>query len=405
MTADISPDTGSSRGFGSTPMPGGASARHLAAHAADSSAGSLAGSPVDPAAATSQPAERPSPLISIVIKAFNEERNIAAAIESALAAVAGMDGEIILADSLSSDRTVEIARGYPITIVRLLHGGDRSCGAGAQLGYQYSRGRYVCIVDGDMQLEQGFLAAAVQYLGEHPEIAGVGGTVIECEQVNLEYVKRRINPDPNLQPGPVNRLDCSGVYRRSALEAVGYLTDRNLHSCEELDLGARLISRGMSLIRLDRPAVAHAGHSGSAYRLLFRRWTSRVAFGPGELIRSAIGRPHFRASVAASKWLALWVAVQFWWICLLFLTLVFPGGLTGLAMSIALLMMPIAIMTWRCRSLAMAFYSVTAWNIYTLGFWPGFFRRRISPTAWIESETLRCVCPATSPSMARARTL
>jgi glycosyltransferase involved in cell wall biosynthesis len=58
-----------------------------------------------------------------------------------------MDGEVILADCASTDRTVEIALQYPIKIVRLRNIGDRSCGVGAQLGFQYSRGRYVCLMD------------------------------------------------------------------------------------------------------------------------------------------------------------------------------------------------------------------------------------------------------------------
>ena len=47
--------------------------------------------------------------VSVIIKAFNEEKNIVAAIESSLAAVAEMGGEVILADSHSTDRTVELA--------------------------------------------------------------------------------------------------------------------------------------------------------------------------------------------------------------------------------------------------------------------------------------------------------
>ena len=68
------------------------------------------------------------PNVSIVIKALNEERHIAVAIESAMAALESMRGEvmrgeimgeIILADSASTDRTVEIAANYPIKIVTL----------------------------------------------------------------------------------------------------------------------------------------------------------------------------------------------------------------------------------------------------------------------------------------------
>jgi len=107
-------------------------------------------------------AEKKRPSVSIIIKAYNEERRIAAAIESALAALADFDGEVILADSASTDRTVEIAADYPIKIVRLNNPRDRSCGVGAQLGFQYSGGEYLCLMDGDMVLHAGFLEAGLR---------------------------------------------------------------------------------------------------------------------------------------------------------------------------------------------------------------------------------------------------
>ena len=45
-------------------------------------------------------------LVSVIIKALNEEKHIARAIESALRAVSTVGGEVILADSASTDRTV-----------------------------------------------------------------------------------------------------------------------------------------------------------------------------------------------------------------------------------------------------------------------------------------------------------
>src|SRR5262245_62095924 len=101
---------------------------------------------------------RQRPRVSILIKALNEETNIAGAIESAIAALDGISGEILLADSLSTDATVEVARTYPIRIVTLARARDRSCGIGAQLGYQYSSGDYICVMDGDQRLYRGFLA-------------------------------------------------------------------------------------------------------------------------------------------------------------------------------------------------------------------------------------------------------
>ena len=63
--------------------------------------------------------------VSVLIKAYNEEKNIRAAIESSLAAVAEVGGEVILADSQSTDDTVAVGAKYPIRVVKLLHAEKR----------------------------------------------------------------------------------------------------------------------------------------------------------------------------------------------------------------------------------------------------------------------------------------
>ncbi|MEJ0074519.1 MAG: glycosyltransferase [Alphaproteobacteria bacterium] len=330
-----------------------------------------------------------SPTVSIIVKALNEERHIAAAIESALAAIKGIAGEIILADSASTDRTIEIARRYPIKIVQMTRAEDRSCGAGAQLGFQYSRGRYIWLVDGDMELRPGFLGLAIQFLESHPDVAGVGGMLTEHETSNLEYLKRRAREYRTRRPGLVSRLDGGGVYRRAAIESVGYLTDRNMHGFEELELGARLVSRGWKLVRLALPDVDHHGHLGSAYRLLGRRLTSGVSLANGEVLRAAIGQSHFMTVLRQERRsLVLLALVCAWWLCL-FAAPVLLGGWRG-AVAIAMLVaFPVAVMAMRFRSLAIGLYSVAAWQIFAIGFWPGFLRRRVPPTDWIASRVVR----------------
>ena len=90
--------------------------------------------------------------------------NIARTVESCLAALEGIDGEVILADSLSEDATVEVARQYPIKIMQLVNKYDRGCGAAAQLGYQHSTGNYVYLIDGDIVLHRDFLRNAYDAL-------------------------------------------------------------------------------------------------------------------------------------------------------------------------------------------------------------------------------------------------
>ena len=333
------------------------------------------------------------PLVSIVIKALNEERHIASAIESALAAADEVGGEVILADSASTDRTVEIARRYPIKIVQMNDVRDRSCGAGAQLGYQHSRGRYVYLMDGDMTLRTGFLPAAIRRLEENDTLAGVGGIIVESAIGNREFEQRAQRDEPDRRPGTVTRLDCGGLYRRSAIEEMGYFTDRNVHGGEEGELGARLRIACWTLERIDVPAIDHRGHSGNAYRLLLRRITSRIGWGCGETVRAALGRGYLPLLIENNGTFKLVVLVFGWWASLLAMPLVIPGWPLALLAIAALIAFPVVAMAVRWRSFNAGLYSVLAWNVYAICFVPGFLRRRAPPTAWIDSTVLKDRAP------------
>lgn len=330
--------------------------------------------------------------VSVVIKALNEEDNIAAAIESAIVALREVGGEVILADSCSSDGTVREASRYPVRIVQLARQGDRSCGAGPQLGYQHSQGEYVYIMDGDMKMVPGFLEQALTFLAQHPEIAGVGGRVVELNLESLEYrerSERERRVEAHRAPGQVDRLDGGGLYRRRAIEEAGYFSDRNLHSYEEFDLAVRLRALGWKLWRLPADAVTHHGHDAPPYQLLRRRWKSRYACGLGELVRGALGQPQMKLVVRGLRELRLYLAVLAWWALLL--TVPFwpmAAGHRALAL-LALAVAPFAAMAWRKRSAGRALYSVVSWCVQAAGLVRGFFTPRQPPRALIPSLVLQ----------------
>jgi glycosyltransferase involved in cell wall biosynthesis len=79
--------------------------------------------------------------ISVVIISRNEAKNITRAIESVLKAVEHWpQTEILLVDSASTDETVEIAKHYPINIVRLKPSWFLSPPAGRLIGLYHTRG-------------------------------------------------------------------------------------------------------------------------------------------------------------------------------------------------------------------------------------------------------------------------
>jgi len=317
--------------------------------------------------------------VSVVIKALNEEKRIEAAVQSALAAVSELGGEVILADSCSTDRTVALASQYPITIVQLANPQERCCGAGPQMGYQHAQGEFVYILDGDMKMLPGFLPAAVAFMHARPDVVGVGGLVVEMNTQSLEYIARMERASGHMQAGEVDRLDMGGLYRSAAVEAVGYFSDRNLHSYEEFDLAVRLRAQGGKLWRLDQPSVQHHGHDAPPYQLLKRRWQSQYICGLGELMKAAWGLPHFGLAVAGVRELKIYLAVLGWWAALLAL-LILPMTLPlKLVAWFGLLALPFAAMAWRKRSLAKAVFSVVSWTYNAGGLVRGVLRKRTDP--------------------------
>ena len=324
--------------------------------------------------------------VSVIIKALNEEARIAPAIESALRAIAGVGGEVILADALSDDRTVEIARGYPITIVQLARAADRGCGSGPQLGFQHARGEFVYLLDGDMELRPGFLEAALPHLRSESGLAGVGGLIEYPQVLSIEYRARRLRRRADESPGYVNHLSCGGLYRAEAIRRVGYLSNRNLHSCEELELGLRLGRAGWKLKRIDQPGVLHHAHRLGGCALLARRWRDGFGFGAGELLRSALGKGYLREVLYEFR--NLFVIAG--WLLALAAVLLAPASLPlRLGVLAVLLAAPVVAVALRRRSLQIGLYTVAGLCTTLVSAIRGALRPQVDPRQPIEDRLVQ----------------
>jgi glycosyltransferase involved in cell wall biosynthesis len=329
--------------------------------------------------------------LSIVIKALNEEANIRRAIESSLAAAARYDGEVIIADSVSIDQTVAIAKQFPVSIVQLEHPDERCCGIGPQLGYQHCKGEYIYILDGDMELKLPFLDKAIALLDREPAVAGVGGYIHEMRVDNLE-LKGRIERKKRGRPKDAPTVEClngGGLYRRSALSDVGYLSDRNLHAFEEYDVGVRLRIKGWKLVFLEDKAVDHFSYDMGTWRLLWHRVRSGRFISSGELLRAAMEGHYVMHALREVRILPLAIGVWLYWgIVILALWLLLPRVSIWEAVFIALIL-PIIVMVVRNRSLKLGFFSIATWHIAALGFLRGLLKNRKSPLDPVKSRVLQ----------------
>ncbi|WP_445216147.1 glycosyltransferase [Bradyrhizobium sp. Pa8] len=327
--------------------------------------------------------------VSIIIKAYNEEAHIASAIESALAALPSPEDEVVLVDSASVDKTLEYALPYPISIFRMVNASERCCGAGPQIGYAHAKGDFLYLMDGDMIIDKEFIQIALAFLNEHSDVAGVGGSIDEMSTENIEFKNRARNLS-HLNPiGEVDRLAGGGLYRRAAIDALGYLTDRNLHGYEEFDLGARLRSSGWRLVRLNVPAARHFGHTISTYRLLFHRVKMGYIFAPGEMLRASVNAGYFARVIRSLREFKLWVAVLGYWSAFASLALFTSYGAASVTLAFLGIAAIIAALTVWKKSLSNGIYMVVGWHVFTIGMLFGLFRRRTSPLEPLTVETLR----------------
>jgi GT2 family glycosyltransferase len=245
------------------------------------------------------PTEEPRVPLSVVVIAENEESEIRDCIESVVAACrrAVSAFEVILVDSASTDRTVERASDYPVTILRIPEEHVVSCGAGRYVGEQIARGEMILHVDGDLEVSADWLPQAVDHLREH-DVAAVGGYLNECRAEEVRTV--------DFVGGIV-------LYDADALREVGGF-DPHLLGYEDVDVGYRLNAAGHDLVRL--PVVSGDHPERETLLEPIRRWRAGYYIAPGQAIRKwatspgklrkLLGRQRYKLGLLA--WLTAGVA-------------------------------------------------------------------------------------------------
>lgn len=174
----------------------------------------------------------PSPLISVVIPAFNEEKLITAAIDSVRRCRFDRGVEIIVVDNASTDRTAETAS---VAGAKVVHEPHRQIARARNAGAGAASGTYLIFLDADSELHPDHLRRVAELLDSGKVIGG--GAVISMD-ASLDY---------RLFVGFWNLLSvwarlAAGSFlfcERSVFEEIGGF-DESLFAGEELALSKRL---------------------------------------------------------------------------------------------------------------------------------------------------------------------
>lgn len=196
------------------------------------------------------------PNVGAVVIGRNEGSRLAICVRSVVHLVA----TVVYVDSASSDRSVAVASelgaevveldsAMPFTAARARNAGfDRLSQLNPNL-------EFVQFIDGDCELQPGWIDVAVQFLENHDETAIVCGRRRERYPLRTLY-NRLCDMEWNTPIGPTAACGGDSLVRVSALKAAGGF-DSSLIAGEEPDLCFRMRMNGWNIERLGAEMTLH----------------------------------------------------------------------------------------------------------------------------------------------------
>lgn len=121
--------------------------------------------------------EAAKPLISVICCAHNEEDYINKSFPLVLKALEKFPSEVLFVADRCTDRTVEFARRYDVTVIeKTWKNWENSYAEALQTGFLKAKGKYVSIVDADIAVPLNFFSALMPQLSG--DVASVAADVV-----------------------------------------------------------------------------------------------------------------------------------------------------------------------------------------------------------------------------------
>lgn len=180
-------------------------------------------------------------LISVIIPAYNGEKYIKECIESIQKQK--MNTEIIVVDDISTDNTVQIARGLGCrVIVNKEHKGQI---AGKNTGIRKSNGKYWMTIDQDDILIDGALKKLVDEIENEPDTKIVMAKLKDFCSADTPEQFRFCKPNAFW-----GILTGSALFKKEVFDKIGFWNE-NAITGDVIDLTTRLIQNGIEIRKID----------------------------------------------------------------------------------------------------------------------------------------------------------
>ena len=218
-------------------------------------------------------------MVSVIVPAYNEEKSIGRTIESLL----GQDYqnfEVLVVDDGSEDRTLEIAKGFEGTKVRVIHQENMGKAEALNTGIRSAIGEVVLTVDADTRLNPGALGALAAKFSADQRLGALSGNVKvdtprgllqrlqEVEYttgIGLTRKGQSMLASVMIVPGPI------AAFRKNAVEKVSYFSSHTF--AEDFDMTLAIL-RARYRVEYEDRAIAYTLAPRNVEDLLKqrRRW-------------------------------------------------------------------------------------------------------------------------------------
>ena len=257
-------------------------------------------------------------MISVVVIGRNEGSRLDTCLTHAKRALRMLSYELIYVDSRSTDDSVAIAKAHGARCF-MLEDEHTTAGLGRYVGTQAARGEYLLFLDGDMQLQPGFVERAMMKMAADG-YDGASGIREDHYMKNGELLSTNENYFGCTQERIVPEFGGAIFLKADALKACGSWSPDTI-ACEEAELHARLTAAGSKIVELPVPMIIHCDavrDDRSPLHVFF----SKRRLGEGQAFRCAMASGSAKAYIRREKEKFVCYALD--WLCVLLL-LIFGG--------------------------------------------------------------------------------
>lgn len=119
--------------------------------------------------------------VSVVIVSFNAASYLKECLDSIFRFTTSTSFEVVVVDNASTDDSVAVAKGYKNVQV-IANKDNRGFGAGVNVGLKKTTGRYILILNPDIQFLEDSISKMIGYMEAHRDVGLAGGTLLDSGQ-------------------------------------------------------------------------------------------------------------------------------------------------------------------------------------------------------------------------------